>query len=368
MNNQTPKKNNNSFFKSPLKLGGFKNGRFFLNLKKIVKDSPFLAILLAITFILILAFVFYYNITDQELNWESSVIHQTNPHSYRLLDGRAAKAEKSALKPLAVMLENHVESRPVAGLEAASIIYEVIVEGDITRYLAIFDQEVEAPKIGPVRSARPFFVDLAQEWNPVYFHAGGSQAAIDQLRWSKMININEISGAGIYFWRDPNRDQPHDLFTSADLMRRAVLAKEIETEADFLPWLFKNDRPAEESELVAEIEVNFLANPWYQVGYQYNKDNNDYTRYLAGKIHKTEKGIILKANNIVIQHVNYKVIDSYGRLDIDLTSGGEAEIYQDGRKIEGFWRKTNGRTKFYDQTDKEVKFNRGRIWIELVFD
>lgn len=349
-------------------MGGFKNGQFFSNLKKVIKDSPFLAILLALTFVLILAFIFYYNFTNQELNWESNVIHQTDPHSYRLLDGHSALAEKSDLKPLAVMLENHIDSRPVAGLDSASIIYEVIVEGDITRYLAIFDQDVEASKIGPVRSARPFFVDLAEEWNPVYFHAGGSQAAIDQLRFSKMININEISGSGIYFWRDPNREQPHNLFTSADLMRRAVLAKEIETKADFLPWLFKDDHPLEAGEVVSEIEVNFLTNPYYQVSYQYNQDSNDYTRYLGGKIHKTEKGIILKTKNVILQHVDYDIIDSYGRLDIDLTSGGNAEIYQDGQKIDGSWKIVNNRTRFYNQNNKEIKFNRGRIWVELVFD
>lgn len=147
------------------------------------------------------------------------------------------------------------------------------------------------------------------------------------------------------------------------------MAKEIDTKADFLPWLFKKDNPqTDETKLVKEIEVKFFSNPLYQVKYQYDPQTNDYTRYLAGKVHKTEKGIILKAKNIVLQYVDYEIIDDYGRLDVDLTSGSKAEIYQDGEKIEGVWKKTGNRTRFFDQNNQEIEFNRGVIWVELLFN
>ena len=315
-------------------------------------------------------FILFYSIsTENWLDWNSTINHKVNPQTARWLDGMILDRDQTNLKPFAVMLENHIDSRPIAGLEDASLIYEIIVEGDITRFLAIFDQTVDAKKIGPVRSARPFFVELAEEWNPVYFHAGGSAQALTMLKQSPMYNINEISADGIYFWRDKSRTAPHNLFTSADQVRRAMLGKEIDLEADFKPWQFKNDSlEADLSNLVTDIEVSFSSNPYYQVLYQYNEENNDYTRYLAGKVHKTESGIILKAKNIIVQHVNYKIIDDYGRLIVDLDSGGLAEIYLDAQMIKGAWKKSDGRTYFYDSLGDEVSFNRGTTWIELVFN
>ena len=338
-----------------------------INLLEIINKYRFLLILLG--FCLLIASIFiYYLITDQNFNWQTTISHDPGPMSRRLLDGKLVPAEFSALRPIGVVLENHIESRPTAGLEFASIIYETIVEGDITRFLAIFDGQVQVKKIGPVRSVRPFFVEIAQEWNPVLFHAGGSLEALNQLKGSSVRNINEISADGIYFWRDKDRDMPHNLFTSTDLIKRAIEAKEIEMAADFLPWLFKKDEPIGDQNAVLEIEVNFSVNPLYQVKYIYNLEKNDYTRYLANKVHKTERGIVLKAKNIIIQHVDYDIIDSYGRLDINLKSGGEAEIYLDGKKIDGYWKKTKGKTRFFNQNKEEIRLNSGTTWIELMFD
>jgi len=295
------------------------------------------------------------------------------PENFRWLDGQPVAADQISLKPVAIVLENHFESRPVSGLEYASVIYETVVEGDITRFLAIFDSSIKAKKIGPVRSVRPFFVELAEEWNAVLFHAGGSQDAMYKLTYSPVYNVNEISGDGIYFWRDKNRTPPHNLYTSADLVSRAMAAKEIDPAADFLPWLFKDDLDQKINKSINQdsgnIKIDFLGNPLYQVEYQYNPATNDYTRYLAGQVHKTDQGIVLKAKNVVVQHVKSKVLDDYGRLSINLQNGGLAEIYQDGQRIDGRWKKVGYRTRFYDQkNDKEVEFNRGVIWVELVFD
>lgn len=345
--------------------GGFSN-QMKIELGKIIINYRFLIILIII-FLIASVIIASYLLVDQQFNWQSQINHQANPRTHRLLDGRLVPTEKSALLPIGVMLENHIDSRPIAGLESASIIYESIVEGDITRFLAIFDSQTKAARIGPVRSVRPFFIELTEEWQAVLFHAGGSSDAMYKLTYSPVYNINEISADGIYFWRDPKRNEPHNLFTSADLIRRAITAKKIETRADFSPWQFKRDE-ATSTNIVSPVKVDFASNPEYQVEYQYNPNTNDYTRYLAGKVHKTESGIILKAKNVVIQHVDYKIIDSYGRLEVDVKSGGVAEIYQDGQKIEGDWKKTGGRTRFYNQANEEVKFNSGTIWIELVFN
>lgn len=348
-------------------------------LKSFVNKQPLLLVAVAIFILAAVFLTTYYFMTDQEFNWSSNVAHQIDPRSPRLLDGRLVTTEISALRPVAVMMENHSKSRPVAGLEYASVIYETIIEGDITRFLAIFDPEIKASRIGPVRSVRPFFVEIAEEYNPVLFHAGGSNDAMYKLTYSKVDNINEISGDGIYFWRDYQREMPHNLFTSINQIKRAIEAKEINTQADFESWLFKKDSPdrpdypdypvGEKWEQAHEIKVDFNNNPLYQIEYKYNPEDNNYTRYLAGATHKTERGIVLKTKNVILQHVIFEIIDDYGRLDVNVTGKGRAEIYKDGRMIEAYWKKEkNGRTRFYDLGNREIKFNRGKIWIELIFN
>ena len=285
-----------------------------------------------------------------------------------LLKERGAAAEFFSTRPVAVMIENHVDSRPASGLEYARVVYEMIIEGEITRYLALFDGNFEAKKIGPVRSARPFFVALAEEWRAAYFHAGGSPEALQILKQSSIADINEISSDGIYFWRDRLRFAPHNLYTSSDLVKRALAAKAVNLQPDFSPWHFKADRGLDAAAPPpADIAVAISPAAEYQVSYRYNQKYNNYTRYLNGRVQATAAGIILKTKNIVVEHVKYDVIDDYGRLDVDLSGGGAAEIYQDGVIINGIWKKSAGRTRYYDQNGTEVAFNRGPIWIEIVF-
>lgn len=307
-------------------------------------------------------------ITIPSLNLEEATVFHQGLRNNRLLDGQEVHYKRTNLKPIAIILENHIESRPVSGLDKASIIYEVIVEGDITRFFAIYDGGFSSDKIGPVRSVRPFFVELAEEWDPILFHAGGSASGLYKLSYSSVYNINEISKDGIYFWRDGKRDPPHNLYISSNQINRALVAKNInEEEGDFLPWYFKDDQPIGDTSN-SDFEVIFSGNPFYDVQYKYNPDSNDYTRIINNKTHKTDKGIVLKAKNIVVQKVDAKILDSYGRLSIDLYGQGEAVIYQDGKKIEGTWIKKLAKTRFYDFEDEEIKFNRGTIWVELIFN
>jgi len=341
-----------------------------MQFKTIEAKNKLVIIFLAIVAVILTIFIIPYFMDRKSSDWSEVANRKLKNRNRRLLDGVLVSEPLSRLKPMAVMLENHYDSRPISGLEQASIVYESIVEGDITRFLAIFDYNISAKKIGPVRSARPFFVDLAQEYDSVFFHAGGSPEAIAQLKNISMYNVNEISGDGIYFWRDYNRTIPHNLYISADLMRRAIVAKDVDTEAGFTPWKFKNDsgKKIEIDNQWSIIEIEFLGNPLYRVKYLYNPETNDYTRYLAGNVHKTDQGIILKTKNIILQHVKSSIIDSYGRLEVDTDSRGEAEIFQDGIKISGKWKKRNGRTIFYNQTGGEIEFNRGSTWVELLFN
>lgn len=332
-----------------------------------LKQNVRLLITIGASLLALLGILLFYWLSEPNFNWQTKVYNQ-GLRNERLLDGKIVHTAKINLRPIAVIIENHVDSRPVAGLDQASVVYELIVEGDITRFLAIFDGSIEAKKIGPVRSVRPFFVDMAEEWSPVLFHAGGSTDGLQQVRLSSVYNINEISSDGIYFWRDPARQPPHNLYTSSNLVQRAIATKGVELEGDFSAWPFKEDNPIQSSDSLSDFEVNFSSNPFYNVFYQYNSAGNDYTRLANGKVHKTDQGIILKARNIIVQQVEAEIVDSYGRLEINLDGSGDAEVYQDGKKISGTWEKVNKRTRFYDLEHHEIRLNRGTIWVEIVFN
>ena len=91
-------------------------------------------------------------------------------------------------RPIAVMIDNHNGAWPQAGLNQAYMVYEIIVEGGETRLMAVF-KGVDLEKIGPVRSARHYFLDYAMENDAIYVHFGQSpQAESDMRKYS----IHEI--------------------------------------------------------------------------------------------------------------------------------------------------------------------------------
>ena len=304
---------------------------------------------------------------DTSFDWSSQLNHQTRYFLPRLLDGRPVDPADTKLRPLGVMIENHLDARPPAGLDQASIVYEAIVESDITRFLALFDRKISIERIGPIRSVRPFFIELAEEYKAVLFHSGGSQDATYKLTYSPVVNVDDVSPDTIYFQRDPRRSAPHNLYLLPDGINRALEAKHVSPEADFRPWLFKKDQPSQ-SPTAPMVKIDFAANSDYNVTYQYNPQSNDYSRFIGGQSQKTEAGIILKAKNIVVLHTTARLLDSYGRLQVGIKGQGPVQIYQDGNVVYGRREKIDSRTIFYDQNDQEVKFNHGQIWVEIIYD
>jgi len=285
-----------------------------------------------------------------------------------LVGGAGSEANKEIGIPFAVVIDNHSLARPIEGLQDASIVYEVIVEGDITRYIALFDNAISTEKIGPVRSARPYLIHWAQEWDSIFFHSGGSPNALEILKENPGTSVNEISADGEYFWRDTERVKPHNLFISADMMREVIKDKKFQDEVVINQWLFKDDTSSELLPVdVDDIVIDFSV-PQYSVQYTYNRQKNNYIRFLDSVEHVVGKDLQLTAKNVVVQHVEHAILDKEGRLKITTTGKGRAEIYMDGEKINGFWQTKNKRTRFYNAINEEIAFNRGSIWVEVVFE
>lgn len=291
--------------------------------------------------------------------------------NYRLLDGlEVAKQEDINPSLTAIIIDNFIESRPVSGLSEANLVYETLAEAGITRFLAFYVNDKEIRKIGPVRSARPYFLSIAEEYQALFMHVGGSPDAIKALqnRDYELYNLDQFFNAQ-YFWREKLRKPPFNVYTSSDLFGRALNDRKTQPK-NFAAWQFKDDLKADDRPADGVyLTINFPFDE-YKVKWMYNRDNNEYTREEGGKIYLEEDEKQIKAKNVVIQVAQTTVLDGVGRREIKTEGEGKAIIFQDGKRIEGVWQKfrKGDRTKFFDKDRNEIKFNRGKTWIEIVPD
>ena len=298
-------------------------------------------------------------------------------------------------RPIGVMIENHEEARPQSGLSRADVVYEAVAEGGITRFMALFycGGSAQDVMVGPVRSARTYYLDWISEYGkyPLYAHVGGANVSgpanalgqIGDYGWLGGGNdLNQFSIGFPTFWRDYERlDHPvateHTMYSTTDKLweiaqKRGITDKDQEgdswTEA-FTPWKFKEEEKGQGE--VGKIEISFWSGyQEYGVVWEYDQETNLYKRANGGSTHKdlnTDEQ--LTAKNVVVQFAREKgPIDELKHLLYTTIGTGKALIFQDGKVIKGTWEKEarKDRTKFSDANGKEVEFNKGEIWIEIV--
>jgi len=286
----------------------------------------------------------------------------------RKLDGVIVNTEAEANKyPVAVMVENNVEAWPLAGLDKANLVIEAITEADIPRFVALFANNEEIKKIGPVRSARLYYLDWIDPYKPLYMHVGGSPEALSKMKSYDVFNFDQFFNDQ-YFWRDKWRYMPHNVYTSSELIMQALTDKDLSQPVDYETWKYKNDKNKDKlPEKINDIVINYSAD-YYKVKWQYNREENDYIRYQYKDINKMDNGEWIKAKNVIVEVHPMKVIDEIGRKKITTVGVGKAWIFRDGETIEGKWQKeaTNKITKYFDASGQEIEFNGGTTWIEII--
>ncbi len=273
--------------------------------------------------------------------------------------------ETPGMRPLAIMIENHNQARPQTGLEEAEAVFEIPVEGGITRFMALFYHVLD--KVGPVRSCREYFVDRALEVNPLYVHCGGSPSGYKYLGESKVFAIDEISN-GKPFFRDMTRKAPHNLYTRAQSLIDVMNLKfPMQLPYQKLPVLYG------ESPTVSQTPCNGVAIRYhgnYTTAYVFNPRRNQYDRYMNGQHHidrVTSRPV--SVGTVVVQEALMKVVDDKGRQDIDFIGNGRAWILARGTVFPCTWRKTAPRefTRFFDLQGRQVVFsNKGSVWFQVV--
>lgn len=300
-------------------------------------------------------------------------------------------------RPLGVMIENHTEARPQSGLTSADIIYEAVAEGGITRFLAIFYCQ-DAKYIGPIRSARIYFIDFLGEYGsyPLYAHVGGANTpgpadALGEIRkmgWNSYNDLDQFGIAFPYYWQDyerlPNRATEHTMYSSTSKLWEFAKTKRGLSEVDedgkkwnenFVSWKFKDDQPIKNPQ-ISKISLYFWENqPEYRVEWVYDKTNNTFKRFHSEKPHldKNNNKPIETKNLVVAFMIESVAHDGYEKgqhLLYKTTGQGKTIIFQDGQAIEGKWVKQDrfSRMRFYNKKGEEIAFNRGQIFIEIIPD
>lgn len=282
------------------------------------------------------------------------------------LSGIYAKEEKINRRPVAIMFDNHHGARWQSGLKDAEIVYEFLVEAPYTRYMGIYLIN-EPSSIGPIRSARPYFITTALEYDAVYAHVGGSEQAKSDIKALKIADIDGLSSSNKVFWRKKHKKMPHNLYSSIEVLRATQEERKYKMIGEYTPFKFKEDDLDIEGDIANKITINYRKNNTTEYNYDIEKKN--YTRKKDGKLHIDEiDESPIVAKNIIIQRAKTKVLDKEGRLEIQLIGEGEGKYITNGKTIDIKWVKKSrkDKTKYYNQEGKEIIFNPGVTWIQVV--
>lgn len=265
--------------------------------------------------------------------------------------------------PVAVSIGNNPSARPQSGLASADVVYEVLAEGGITRYLALYHSQ--APKtVGPIRSARPYLALLAKEWGAIFGHCGGDPKDLEPIKEWGVVDADELFGRGDLFWRSADRVPPDNLYASIGDLRKAVSTSLPAPfhRYDFEPWV---DKPAQ------VLHIDYGQD--YMVEYRYSPDDDAYERFvidsgkeLQQKDLDTQDRVLV--SNVVVQFASSKVVYSDGGLIIDLIGEDKALYLLGGRWEKGTWEKqgVSEITFFYDSGGVPIKLAPGQTWIQIV--
>lgn len=277
-------------------------------------------------------------------------------------------------RPFALMIDNAPQARPQAGLAEACLVYEVLAEGGVTRFLAFF-LHADPARAGPVRSVRPYFLDLVLPLNAVLGHAGGSEQGLAEVRTLKVPHLDEIYGGGDAYWRLPpsERKPPHATYTSGELFRRAMQKRGLEGAVSVpSPFTFDTAGGAAEGGTEAGSLTVRYPGGWqgYTVGYEYDPDGDRWLRSVDGEPHRDEDGRVLWARNVVVQFVEMRRIpgDELLHMEAKMTGQGRVLLARGGRVLEGTWRKADRRSPavYRDAAGKPLVLEPGPTWVLVV--
>jgi hypothetical protein len=290
------------------------------------------------------------------------------------LTGLWVSESVAAARPVAVVYNNHHKALPQSGLAQASLYYEVIAEGNITRVVAVFN-DLQSAKIGPIRSTRHYFLDLALDYDAVFVHHGGSPQGYEAIR---RLNVDHVDGMADdkAFWRDPVRSkQPgmfeHSSYSDAQRIRDAIERYEYQptlTRKHNLGFAFETTTLAQGLRAV-NITVPFSEG--YTAFFSYDSKQKKYLKFHEDGPHideETEEQ--LAVTNLIVQHAPIEIIagDDAGRRDVRLVGAGSGYLFTLGKTVPIEWEKKSHETptRWSFPDGKPLTLNPGKTWICIV--
>ena len=267
------------------------------------------------------------------------------------------------MRPMAIMIENHNQARPQSGLYVADIVYEMPVEGGITRFMGLYTKMPGL--IGPVRSCREYFVDRALEVDALYVHCGGSPMGYAYLAKSKIRSIDEIKNSPPFF-RDKIRKAPHNLYGNGEAIYKYMSKRtdmRVKTQPIPLSYGIRGELGKDAGDY---LRINYHGNYTLVIKYE----NGVYHRYMNNILHldrETKKP--LDASAVVLQVASMKTVDAIGRQEISFIGSGSAYILEKGKRTKVTWHKTSPRNKtvYIDEKGEEYLFpENGQVWVQVV--
>jgi hypothetical protein len=289
------------------------------------------------------------------------------------LTGRPVSPAVAKRHVVAVMIDDHPDARPQSGFNDASVVWQAPAEGGIPRYMLWF-QDAVPPSVGPVRSARLYFLAWAAEWNAVYAHVGGSPQAMKLLRQQGqgqlIYNADEFRWGGIYFHRTKDRFAPHNVYTSGKelytLSRRLGAKNKVMKPA----WQFAPDKP-----ILLRPEGGTITTvyPWNTITYRYDRKTNTYRRSVSGEKRQTDRGrkAFVAPKNVIVMTMSFAPLNDGSkkhRLEAQFIGSGTAWVSTNGKTIKGTWKKTSMKspTRFFDAAGNPVTLTIGQTFIQVM--
>lgn len=281
---------------------------------------------------------------------------------------------KSDARPIAVMIDNDSDyTGPQAGLENAYLIYEAYVEGGGTRMMALFNgdflsDEDKVERIGPVRSARHYFLDFALENDAVYAHCGFSPQAQSEISSRNVNNINGLYESAPFERYTQYNNTWHNLYTSYDKLYAAAEKHDYRTESDRKISYAEKKTPLEGGADATEVSVPYSV---YTMSYTYDEESGTYLRYKKGQPHTMQSGVQLSFENIIILRMqNYDLNDGSGkgRQELSDTGTGKGTYITEGKSIPITWKRENrsAQAEYYCENGEKLLINPGKTFIQIV--
>ena len=294
-------------------------------------------------------------------------------------------ADVGNLRPLAVMIPNDKSALPQYNISNADVLYECLVEGEITRLMAIYGDWTGLERVGNIRSCRDYYVCWAFEWDAIYCHAGGPFYIDEVISRKDTNNINALTAPSGVFYRTTDRSAPQNLYLDgADIVKEANrLGYDLEPRdnyADDIHYQFTSkskpnnlDEYGSDAVTASKIDLS-SAYPVTQTYFEYNADDGLYYRYQkpSGGAHMdAATNTQLAFKNVLIQFTYHEVRDAKGYLAFqcnDTTRDGW--FFTNGKGIHVNWKKTSdyGATRYYDDNGNEIVLNTGKTMVCIVED